>query len=396
MAFAGLRGTGSWGTDERPKDFREMILWLQPNGTTPLTALMAKARKEKATDPEYAWWEETLQQVRVENDAALAATTASTSVTLVSGGLSLVPGDVLLVEKADTTIYDNEIIVVSSVTSDTAIVVKRAQAGSSASAIADGDFFTRIGSAFAEGTSSPDASQRNPTKKFNYCQIFKTKIAQAKSVLGTKARTGKAWENDKKRKSFDHAVNMELAFLFGQKHETTGANGLPLRYTGGLRSFITTNVTVFATTPTEDTLLDALAPVFDYSKSQAGDERIVFAGNGFLNSLNKLARNSSSTRVNFDSIIEVYGMKLARWIIPQGTLGIKTHPLLNTHPRYKDAAFVIDPTGLKTRFLEGRSTKFEDNIQANDADTREGQWIGEEGLEVQHEETMAYIGNFVV
>lgn len=27
MAVAGLRGTGDWATDERPKNFREMILW---------------------------------------------------------------------------------------------------------------------------------------------------------------------------------------------------------------------------------------------------------------------------------------------------------------------------------------------------------------------------------
>lgn len=26
-ALAGLRGTGDWGTDERPKNFREYILW---------------------------------------------------------------------------------------------------------------------------------------------------------------------------------------------------------------------------------------------------------------------------------------------------------------------------------------------------------------------------------
>lgn len=27
MAVAGLRGTGDWAMDERPKNFREMILW---------------------------------------------------------------------------------------------------------------------------------------------------------------------------------------------------------------------------------------------------------------------------------------------------------------------------------------------------------------------------------
>ena len=44
MAFAGLRGTGDWGTDERPKNFRELILWRDPNGTTPLTAIMSRLK----------------------------------------------------------------------------------------------------------------------------------------------------------------------------------------------------------------------------------------------------------------------------------------------------------------------------------------------------------------
>ncbi len=44
--FAGIRGTGSFGTDERPQDFREMILWNAPNGSAPLFALMAKMKKE--------------------------------------------------------------------------------------------------------------------------------------------------------------------------------------------------------------------------------------------------------------------------------------------------------------------------------------------------------------
>lgn len=54
---AGLRGTGDFATDERPKNFREMILKRNPNGTAPLTALLAKMKKESVDDPEFAWWD---------------------------------------------------------------------------------------------------------------------------------------------------------------------------------------------------------------------------------------------------------------------------------------------------------------------------------------------------
>ena len=46
-AIAGLRGTGDWATDERPKNFREMILWRNPNGSAPLTALLSKMASDK-------------------------------------------------------------------------------------------------------------------------------------------------------------------------------------------------------------------------------------------------------------------------------------------------------------------------------------------------------------
>jgi hypothetical protein len=49
---AGLRGTGDWGVDERPKNFREMILFRNANGSAPIFALTARARKKTVDDPE--------------------------------------------------------------------------------------------------------------------------------------------------------------------------------------------------------------------------------------------------------------------------------------------------------------------------------------------------------
>ena len=395
MAFAGLRGTGDWGTDERPKNFRESILWANPNGSAPLFALLAKAKSEKVDDPEFSWWEEKLLPVRVAISYNTGYISTDNTLTIASGGLQLVPGDVLQVEKTEDASYTNEFVEVSSVTSDTVIVVRRGVANTTNAAIANGVYLTKLGSAFEEGTAGPSISQRNPTKLSNYCEIFKTAIGLTGTAEVTKARTGDAWKNDKKRKAFDHSVSIEMSMLFGKAYETTGAGGKPKRYMGGLRSFLSTNVTIFTTTPTEDTFLTAVYKVFDYNTdSGAGDERIVLAGNGFLNSLNKLARNSGNTRVNFDGTIKTYGMTLQKWILPQGTLGVKTHPLMNLHGRYSNAAFIIDPSNLRYRHL--RDTKFIDNTQANDEDLRKAMWLSEISLEVNHEYTMGYLGNFVV
>ena len=43
MAFLGMRGTGDYSVpDQRPKNYRDTILMLYPNGTAPLTAMLAK------------------------------------------------------------------------------------------------------------------------------------------------------------------------------------------------------------------------------------------------------------------------------------------------------------------------------------------------------------------
>ena len=395
MAFAGVRGTGDWATDERPKDFRSFILWAQPNGSAPLTALLSKMASESVSDPEFSWWEEKLEPIRVTVNFTTGYTASDTTITIAGGGLRLVPGDVLQVEKTETSAYDNEFLEVSSVTSDTVIVVKRGVAGTTPAPIANNTAITKLGSSFEEGSRAPSTTNRNPTKLYNLAEIFKTAVDITETASRTKTRTGDPWKNDKKRRAFDHSVDLEMAFLFGKRYETVGPNNKPKRYTGGLRQFISTNVTIFTTTPTEDTFLNAVYPVFNWAKdSGAGDERIVFCGNGALNSLNKLLRDGANKRITFGEVIKLYGMRLREFILPQGTLAFRTHPLMNVHPRYTNSMFIIDPTNIKYRYL--RDTAYKDNIQLPDEDVKRGMWLTEAGLEVRHEYTMAYIGNFVV
>jgi hypothetical protein len=400
MAIAGLRGTGDWATDERPKNFRETILWRSPNGRAPLTALLSKMKSESTDDPEFAWYEEELNALRLSVNYSTGYTSSDTSIVVTSNvtdAQDCVAGDVFLVEKTLTTAYDHEILVVSSVTDTATIVFKRGQAGTTAAAIADTTKLTKIGNMYAEGTASPDASMRNPTKLYNYCQIFKTAYEITETAKHTRTRTGDPVKNDKKRKMFDHSVSLEFAMLFGKRYEGTGSNGKPARFTGGLlwalSQYASSMITVFSTTPTETTFTDAVYKVFDYDTG-AGDERIVFAGNGALNSLNKLAATQTRTRVNFDGIVDVYGMKLQRWVLPQGTIYVKSHPLFNTHTRFTNDMAIIDPTALKYRYV--RDTMFKDNIQNNDEDTTKGQWLTEAGLEMEHAKTSAWISNFVV
>lgn len=399
-AVAGLRGTGDWGTDERPKNFREYIMWRSPNGTTPLLALMSKVGSESVDDPEFSWWDEPVTIIRLQVNGALASGDTTVTVDSTDPGVSapgnnwgvathLVPGDLLYVEPtADEAALDNEYLEVTQVISETEFTVRRGAAGSTPASIADDQFLLKVGSVFSEGTAEPKSTSRNPVKYSNFAQIFKTAYEITGTALATRARTGDVLKNDKKRRALDHSKDIEMALMFGRASEVTGENGKPKRTMDGLRRFIPTqNVVVFDVTSgfthptTIEQFLDATYKVFDWDTS-AGDQRIMLCGNLFLNNMNKIIKSDTSIQVNYAEKISMYGMNLREIVLPQGTLYMRTHPLMNQHSLYSNAAFIIDFSSLKWRYVKGRDTTFQDNIQTKGEDVQRGQWFTEGGLEV--------------
>lgn len=390
--FAGIRSTADFGTDERPKEFREGILFMNPNGTSPMFALSSKASTaKKLTDPEFAWWWE-INEVPSAIVTTTATSTDSSFAASAGNMRRFTPGDVLLIQTGVTTTYSEELVRVSSITGTTSIIIQRGAANTTPAAVSAAVVIKRVGTAFAEGTVSPDAISRNPDKRYNLAQIFKTSFEATRTNNETKKRTGDSWANDKKRRMFEHSADIEMAMFWGKRYETTGANGKPLRYMGGLRENMT-NVTVFATTPTIATTMTAITSVFDYD-SESGDERIAFCGNGFLNSLNNLILAQTSTRMNYDGEIRMWGMNLNKIKFPQGTIGFKTHPLFNRDAQWTNCCFVLDMPAVRYRPLH--DTEFQDNIQANDSDSRKAQWLTECSLELEIPHTSAFIGNYVV
>lgn len=384
-AVAGLRGTGDWGTDERPKNFRETILFFQPNGQAPLFALTSKAGKKSVDDPEFAWWAESKNLVRLQVNGALGSgdtvvtvdspdPTATTMSAQYGTASHLKNGDLLLVEPTtDAATFDHELLMVEEVLSATQFTVSRGVGGTSAASIANDKWLLLIGSSYAEGTSAPDATSRNPTKFSNYIQIFKDTYELTGTADKTKARTGEAWSNDKQRKMFDHARAVEMSMLFGRKYETVGANGKPLRFMDGARAQIpTANTTVFGSPVTAASFADAIAPTFNFDMG-GGDTRIGFCGNTALIELNKVFQAETGTTINFNGEVKQWGMTFQSFSIPNGTLLLKSHPLMSQHTLYKKSMFIFDFGAVKYVNMKGRpdGTRYDD-VQAKDEDVRRG------------------------
>jgi hypothetical protein len=403
--IAGLRGTGDWGTDERPKSFREGILRFNPNGTAPIFALSSKAKKRSVTDPEFAWWTEGNVLVRLQISAALGATDTlftvdtvdPTSTTLganLGTATHLKSGDILLVEPlTDSATFNQELIEVDNVLSDTQFTARRGAGGTTAGTVANDTWLTLISSAYAEGTGVPRPTTRNPIKFLNFIQIFKDTYELTGTADKTVTRTNNNYSEDKKRKMFKHSQDIEWSILLGRPAETTGDNGKPKRFMGGIRNFIPPgNQTVFTAPVTPSSFLDAIAPVFDFDTG-AGDTRIVFAGNQALIELSKVFVNEVMFNVN--NVVKVYGMDFQEFIMPNGRVLLKSHPLLSRHGLYKKSAFVVDFDGLSYVTMSGRPDgRARDDVQTEDEDVRRGFWQTDCSVEVLYGGlTMAYLGN---
>lgn len=409
-AVAGLRGTGDWGTDERPKNFREMIMWRQPNGGTPLFALMSKVGKSSVDDYEFNWWDEPVTIIRVQINKAGNHAAGDTVLTIDSAdpaagatiannwgvGKHLVEGDVLMVEPANESNWSTtEYVVVVQANSDTEIVVKRGQLGSTAATIPDDAFLLKVGTVFGDGTSEPKATSRNPIKFTNKTQIFKTTYDITGRAQQTRIRTGDPLANEKKRRSTDHSKDIEFAMMFGRQSESLDANGKVISTTDGLRRQIPSNTTtIFGGAVTPSNFLDAVYKVFDWD-TDAGDTRIGLCGNLALNIMNKMARTDTNTEISFAGTIKQYGMELREFILPQGRILLRTHPLLNQHSTYSKAMFLVDFSALKWRPFRNRDTKFYDNVQNNGEDAKRGYWMTDAGLAVMYGGlSCGYLGNF--
>lgn len=420
MAIAGLRGTGDWGADERPKNFRESILMMKPQGDTPLTALLGKVGTKPVDDPEYSWWAEPTDILRLVVAAAIGTTETLITVTVDeptaanikknwSSALHLVPGDVLMAEgAADAASFAPEMMVVMAVHSATQFSVQRGAFGTTPVDLTASTFhgtLLKIGSAFAEGTAAPQSATRNPVKWKNYTQIWKTSYEGTNTMRATKTRTGNNLEMDRKRKSFDHARDIEFSLLFGQPSESIDpVNGKPKRTTAGIRYMIPqANTKIFTTgwglaksAGAGNNFLDAVSPIFDYA-TDAGDTRIALCGNGALLALNKAIVSGSgigsNVNLNMEHSEKAYGMNFRELAFPQGRILLRTHPLLSRHPIYTYSMWLLDFSIIKWRPLTGRDTKPIDDIQNKDEDLKRGMWLTEAGLMVDMGgQTLGYIG----
>ena len=393
MSIQGLRTTSDFATDERPKNWREGILLLQPNGTAPLTALTSAMKKRSVDDPEFYWWEKSMSSRRAALGAnvADAASGTLTTVTLVSGGLGFKAGDLLRFEQTGEIVR-----VAADPTADTSLVVQRGFSGTTTEAVTYAGagvnpYMQCIGSAFPEGSLPPTGVSRNPTKVYNLTQIFRSTLEATRTAMKTRLRTGDSVKEAKRECSQDMMNDVERALWFGKRAETT-LEGKPLRTMDGVLAKIATNVVTNTDGSFNMTELEGwLETAFDKGSS----EKMGFCGNRVVTAINQCIRRNTSYQLMQGQ--KEYGMNISRLITPYGELILKTHPLFNqmvggttggsAYYGMNSSLVILDMANLKYVTFKDDDIKYEKDLQSNGLDGQKSGFIGEISMEVAHEET---------
>jgi hypothetical protein len=423
--FLGMRGNGDWVTDQRPKNWRETILFLYPNGSMPLTAIMSKMKSEKTDDPQFHWWTKLLPTqaatiTGVYTDSGLTAAYVSGAVLGATLYFKMASADlvhfrightVLLRDASDFTVdVVGKVIARTSNGSASSVGVQLLEADDNSSYsndLSNCDKMMVIGSINAEGAPMPTGISYDPDKLSNYTQIFRTPLSITRTARKTKLRTGDAYKEMKREALELHGIEMEKAFLFGIPYEGTGSNGKPERTTEGLltclRSNNSGNVSDFQLNATyhgknwlddgggEEFLESYLEQVFRYGRQ----EKLAICGTGALMGINKLAK--ANGHFTMTSTTKAYGINVTEWITPFGTIFLKTHPLFNIESTLRNSLLAFEPENCSYRYIDDTTFYGENGKTASEGnnggriDGTQEEFLTECGLEYHHPYTACFL-----
>lgn len=423
QAFLRMRASDSHADATfRPKNWREKILRLYPNGSVSLTALTALMKSSPTDDPEFYWFDKALptQAAAVTGVYTNAICTAAYT----SGGVA---GDTIYVTGTEATTGNSEFrvghtvmlsytvdptmrvvgkVVSSSKVSTTCtlgIKLLEADDNSSSYDLSNADRILVIGNMNPEGSQMPDSVSYDPTKHYNLTQIFRTSLSLTRTRMRTKVRYGSTTYQEAKRDALElHGIEMEKSWLWGVMYEGVGTNGQPERSTGGLLSYIpTANISDYRSdtdftgkdwlTGGKDWLNKWLELLFRYGSRN----RTAYVGSETVLGINKLVENLGF--FSFTDKTTSYGIQIKEWITPFGNIDMYIHPLFSYETQWRNAMLLFDPSNIEYRYIDDTFFQKDDRL-------KDGTWVSldgivegfltEAGLEIHHPETMMLLTGY--
>jgi len=431
-AAATSAGVGTAPDQRRLYDFSDRVAELAPE-ESPFFVYLSKVAKAPTDDSVFRFLENR-SRIDWTNRTLVADSALSSLAAGVSGQIDfddgsgsaiswLVKGMVVAVEVVDGKSHavfriDSVSVQGSSETRCDVTCMSVGNANESGyDAVADGDVAQVIGTAFAEGSGSPDVWSKSLEDDFGYTQIFKTAAEQSNTSMATRYRGyADEWSRIWNLKLREHKVDIERAMLFGQRGRSSG-----IQTTEGLVGHVIVNrqaetpgavtyssgkpyfAAAASTAITYDTFLSDFEVFFDPARG-GSNNKLALAGLPVVSYFNKLGpgfvtksleteaeTESQSNLYNFQAVQRegAFGHSIMQLNTVHGDMSIIREPLF----RGMSAGMLLlaDMKHCSYRPLVGngvnRDTHVVTNVQQGDEDLRKDMILTEAGLEVTIPET---------
>jgi hypothetical protein len=451
MAF-GLLSTDTV-KDFKSLNSRRKVFYQYPTGAAPFMGLLSLLPSEETDKPEFGWWERrfpTLRTALVATGTVKFANGDGTALTDGGSGVTLTADTEYRVNVKSTAQFKpTHVIEIRGVTSSSgatsADVKGTCTQVVSATVLKFRPYSTRtavdntttanndktvaiIGTANQEYARSGRGVISFPINPTNYTQIFRTAFNLSRTALKEGLQFDKsgayrnmAWEN-----GLRHMIEMEKAFIFGQKHtvlvtDSDTGDQTPETKTGGVIWFLeqweavnsvyrggTGAVAITLNTDDNKRIIDAggtmtrvqyrewMGRLFKKTNDKAYEKLCLCGGthlatvNALLEADTKIVKNvvytDKTNKGNFE--FQVFSVTTLR-----GTVHYKVHPLFDEDPELTANGLYLDVGNLGYRPLSDSDTVFLKGRQENDRDGRKDEWITEAGLELHFPESCMYIKN---
>jgi hypothetical protein len=334
--------------------------------------LLNRLRRRAADDPKVQWQEdEYVPQVDLV-DGALPLGTETAIV--VDNAAFFTPGDAVVVLASEETM----LVTVVTIGTNT-LTVERSWGATAAAAIADNAELLIIGPATKEGDDAPDSRTTVTANKFNFIQIFRKSYKLTRTLADNmKLLTDPDTEFQRNKKLEEQMLSIERSLFFGEKREdtaTTATTEDPRRSMGGIREFVTSNITTVGGALTKATFDGFLKTAF----RRGSRNKWLFASDTVNAAISGFANAQLQTRMGE----ETFNLAITKYVSPHGMVNIVEEKLFAETTLTGQQAFLLDMEELWLRVMADTTRR--ENIQAPGETKRKEEYISEFSLEVRNE-----------
>lgn len=381
IAINGLVSTADINQDLRNLDFSSTIALLNINGDTPLTGLTALMRKSRVSDPVFRWYSKVQSQQAADVRGIFEDQALTTAINgpITDGQFFWLTADVGEFDEfrpghtvTITPIADyakaivcrvvNRVLGASGTQDAVQLYALQASAAGVDVSVATHTRIIIIGNSNPEGGVMPMPIVYEARPMENSTQIFRNTLEITRTLLQTELKQNpQKYQEMRQDITIEHALEMEKTFLFGRRSFARGYNGKPERTTQGLVEAIR-QYGIYSNAQTNTLVpgaigdpfvqwgrayLQALLPtVFEYGSNQ----KLAFAGNGALAAIQELIQDLGY--FTYDVTTTAYGLRVNRWVTAFGEILIKTHPLFNLEPAFRNSMIIFEPAKISYKYIQ--------------------------------------------